>query len=147
MADAPQCGIDLIKQRENCELETYLDDKGVPTIAWGHTANVQMGDACTKEQADAWLAQDVAWAWAAIQAHVTVPLSDNQAGALLSFVYNLGEPKFMASTLLAQLNTGCYACVPGQMMRWDKETRNGVLVVDNGLINRRKAEVALWTAA
>lgn len=146
MADIPQCGHDLLQRVEGCKLVAYPDERGIPTIGFGHTAGVQLGDTCTQEQANAWLAEDCAWAWTAVQAHVVVPLSDNQAGALLSFVYNLGEPAFMKSSLLSQLNTGCYTCVPGQMMKWIWETKkDGSRAISRGLENRRHAESQLWT--
>ena len=141
----PQTGLALIKRLESCKLAAYPDDKGVPTLGYGHTRGVKLGDVCTQAQADAWLAQDCAWAWQAIMQHVTAPLNDNQAGALLSFVFNLGEPHWLTTSALHDLNAGNYAAVPADMMKWNKETRNGVLVVDVGLTNRRVAETRLWS--
>jgi len=43
----------LIKKFEGCKLEAYLCSAGVPTIAFGRTKNVKLGDTCTQEQADA----------------------------------------------------------------------------------------------
>lgn len=72
-------------------------------------------------------------------------LTDNQRFALISFVFNEGETKFLTSTLLRLLNAGDYAAVPTQLLRWNKETVNGVLVANEGLTNRRKAEIKLWS--
>ena len=141
----PACGVALLKRLESCKLEAYLDTNKIPTIGYGHTQGVKIGDTCTQAQADAWLAEDCAWAWLAIQDHVGVPLNANQAGALLSFVYNLGEPQFLESTVLKMLNYGKYSAVPPAMLEWDKEKLgNGVVETVVGLENRREAEIALW---
>jgi lysozyme len=75
---------------------------------------------------------------------VKVKLTDNQRFALISFVFNEGEPKFRTSTLLRLLNEGDYASVPTQLRRWIKETVNGVQRDNAGLLNRREAEIKLW---
>ncbi len=56
---------------------------------------------------------------------VKAKLTDNQRFALISFVFNEGEPKFRTSTLLRLLNEGDYASVPAQLRRWNKETIKG----------------------
>lgn len=144
----PASGVALLKRLENCKLEAYLDINKIPTIGYGHTKGVKLGDTCTQEQADAWLAEDCAWAWEAVQKHVQVPLNDNQAGALLSFVYNLGEPRFETSTVLRMLNFGKYSAVPAAMLEWDKKkAADGSMVISTGLENRRDFEMALWNKA
>ena len=52
-------GKSLIKKFEGCKLEAYLCAAGVPTIAWGRTKDVKMGDTCTQEEADAWLDEEL----------------------------------------------------------------------------------------
>jgi lysozyme len=143
----PLCGIALLKQLENCKLKAYPDEKGIPTIGYGHTEGVRLSDTCTQAQADRWLAYDCAWAWQTIRSRVSVPLTSNQGGALLSFVYNLGAPQFEKSTLLTILNSGNYAGVPGAMKQWIWETKNGMRTISQGLVNRRNAEAALWIGA
>src|SRR5271157_4427775 len=68
-------GLHLTKQFESCRLSAYLDSKGVPTIGWGHTFGVDLGDTCTQVQADEWLRQDVQWATQVVNAKVSVPLT------------------------------------------------------------------------
>ena len=141
----PASGVALLKRLESCKLESYLDINKIPTIGYGLTKGVKLGDVCTQAQADAWLTEDCAWAWLAVQKHVGVPLNDNQAGALLSFVYNLGEPRFETTTALKVLNCGKYSAVPAAMLEWDKKKApDGSMVVSNGLENRRESEIQLW---
>jgi len=143
----PLSGITLLKQVESCKLKAYPDEKGIPTIGYGHTEGVRLSDTCTQEQADRWLAYDCAWAWQTIRSRVNVPLTSNQGAALLSFVFNLGAPQFEKSSLLASLNSGNYQAVPNDMKQWIWETKGGTRQVSQGLVNRRKAEAALWIGA
>ncbi len=133
-------GTALIQSFETCRLEAYLDQRGVPTIGWGHTAGVQLGDTCTQAQADAWFQTDALWAGQAILRTVDVALTQNQFDALVSFTFNVGVGAEAASTLLKVLNAGNYQAAADQFIRWDHV--NGV--VDPGLTRRRQAEQALF---
>ena len=75
-------GIALIKSFEQCRLVAYRPTPNdVPTIGWGHTDGVKMGDTCTQEQADDWLPEDVRAAELAIETTVMCPLDQNQFDA------------------------------------------------------------------
>ena len=52
-------GISLIKKFEGCKLQAYYDAINVPTIAYGRTKGVTIGDTCTQEQADKWLEEEL----------------------------------------------------------------------------------------
>lgn len=134
-------GISLIKEYEGYRSKAYLDTGGVPTIGYGHTRGVQMGQECTPEIAEAWLEADLDEAEKAVSRLVKVPLTDNQYAALVSFTFNLGVARLQSSTLLKKLNAGDYAGAQGQFGRW---------VFDNGkelpgLVKRRAAEAALFS--
>ncbi len=111
-------GVDLIKDREGCRLEAYLDSVGVPTIGVGHTAGVQMGLTITDEEALDLLREDLKWSEAAVNSGVTVPLEQHQFDALVSFVFNVGQGAFSASTLRRMLNQGDYGGAALQFDRW-----------------------------
>lgn len=125
-------------------LKAYQDSAGVWTIGWGHTRDVVAGMTCTEAEAAAWLDTDLDDAEHAVCEFVKVPLNDNQFDALVSFVFNIGTPEFMTSTLLRRLNGGEYDAVPEEMARWNKVTVKGVKKVNAGLVNRRAAESALF---
>ena len=95
----------------------------------------------TQAQAGAWLVADMARAEAFVEAHVKVPLTNNEFSALAEFTYNTGVGNFLGSTLLRLLNRNQYSAVPAQLMRWIK-ARGKVLP---GLVTRREREVALWS--
>lgn len=143
----PLCGVYLLKKVERCELTGYLDSAGVPTDGYGNTFGARAGAKITQAKADADLVHNCAWAWVAVQKHVKVPLTANQGGALLSFVFNVGEPEFVKSELLTELNQGNYVGVPMQLRRFIYITVDGAKQVSAGLVNRRNAEAALWVGA
>lgn len=139
-------GIALIEEFEGLRLEAYPDpgSGGDPwTIGYGHTAGVHPGDTCTKEQADEWLRSDIAFAEAAVDHLVTVPLKQAQFDPLVSFVFNLGQGAFGGSTLLRRLNMGKYEDVPDQFRRWV----NGPNGPMPGLVRRRDAEAKMFAGA
>jgi lysozyme len=71
---------------------------------------------------------------------VAVPLTQNQLDALVIFTYNVGEDAFAHSTMLQLLNAKQYTNAANQFDRWVYDKG----VVSNGLVNRRKAEKALF---
>lgn len=121
---------------------SMLDLSGAPwTCGYGHTGeDVKPGMVASMAQAIAWRTSDLAHAAAVVNAHVTVPINQNQFDALCDFVYNEGEGDFVTSTLLRMLNAGNYADAATQFDRWD--IAGGVVIA--GLERRRNAEKALF---
>jgi lysozyme len=132
--------LSALKVREGCRLQAYLDAGNVWTIGYGHTDGVYDGQVITQDQAELFLVRDSAWVLQCIQDSVKVDLTDNQFGALFSFVYNIGCEAFKTSTLLRLLNVKDYVDVPAQMSRWNKV--DGIL--NQGLVSRRTSEIAQW---
>ena len=133
-------GISLLKKFAGCKLEAYLDAVDVPTIAYGRTKEVQMGDTCTQQQAEDWLEEELVEYEGYVEKAVTVPLEQNQFDALVSWTYNLGPSNLNKSTALKLLNMSEYDGVPAQLKRWNKA---GGKVLD-GLVRRREAEALLF---
>ncbi|MFS2011803.1 lysozyme [Azospirillum sp. CT11-132] len=139
-----QAAVDLVKHFEGLYLNAYLCPAGVPTIGYGHTAGVKMGQTITAEQADAFLASDLTEAAGRVDGLVKVALNDDQRGALSSFVFNLGAGSLQSSTLLKLLNAGDYAGAADQFGRWVYATVAGKPTKLAGLVARRAAEEALF---
>lgn len=133
-------GQDIVKFYEGCRLEAYLCPAGIPTIGYGRTKNVKLGDRCTQQQAEVWLEDDFFKAKTEVRAVVKVPLTQNQLDALASFVFNLGVRKLTQSTLLKKLNAGDYKDAAAEFDKW--VYANGKKL--NGLIKRRAAERKLF---
>jgi len=134
-------GEQFIKQLETCKLSAYLDTGRVWTIGWGHTGpDVRMGTNWTRTKADATFYLDIAFAEQTINKLVISPLTQNEYDALVSFVYNIGNNAFEASTMLKLLNKRLYVEAAAQFARWNKD--NGRVI--QGLVNRRAAEEKLF---
>jgi len=133
-------GKSLIKKFEGCKLEAYLCSAGVPTIAFGRTKNVKIGDTCTQEQADAWLEEELEEYTGYVNDAVKQTLQQNQIDAMVAWTYNLGPTNLGSSTMLKVLNEGKLQEVPQEMRKWVKA--NGKTLP--GLERRRLAESMLF---
>lgn len=135
-----QEGLALIKRWEGLKLEAYLDLGGIWTIGYGHTATARQGMAIDEAEAERLLRQDLAIFEAAVLDAVTVPLTENQFAALVSWTYNVGVAAMGRSSLIKRLNKGEYNAVPAELAKWNKVRGKAV----PGLANRRAAEGGLW---
>lgn len=143
-----QKGLDLITKWEGIVLKQYICPAGKLTIGIGHV--IQIGkesfpEKITKEFALQLLEKDVERFENAIKKHVKVKLNQNQFDALVTFLFNVGEGGIINSGVQKELNAGNYDKVPDKMLEWCKFTENGVLKVNKGLQNRRKAEGQLFS--
>lgn len=147
-------GEKLIKEGEGLVLYAYDDanpskpflkgkPKGELTIGYGHTSaagapKVVPGMKITKAEAEKIFKRDIQKFVDQVNALVTREVTQNQFDALVSFHYNTGA--LGKSTLLKRVNAGQFDQVPAEFMKWVND--NGRMVP--GLVNRRRAEVALW---
>ena len=133
-------GLALIAAHEGLKLKAYLCPAGVPTIGYGHTKGVRMGDTITPDQADKFLREDLADAEKAVNAQ-GLKINQNQYDALVSFTFNVGVGNFGKSTLLKKVkaNTDDPA-IRNEFARWNK----GGGKVLPGLTRRRKDDADLY---
>lgn len=108
----------------------------VPTIGFGTTEGVKMGDRTTPVAALERALRDVQKFEGAIKRCVTVPLHQHEYDAYLSLSYNIGAGAFCGSTLVRHLNAREYERACAQILRWDKF--NGAPLP--GLTRRRQEE-------
>lgn len=74
-----------------------------------------------------------------------MPLTDNQFGALVSWVFNVGCTAATESRLVKKLNAGNQADeVCNELRRWNKVTIDGKKQISNGLVRRREDECKLY---
>lgn len=138
--------IELVKRFEGLRLNPYLCPANVPTIGYGTTVypngkKVSLKDPpITEEKAEEYLLHDLQEFAKGVAELVTVPLNENQFGALVSFSYNVGTNALKNSTLLRRLNSGDYAGAAEQFLRW---VYGGGKVLP-GLVKRREAERSLF---
>ena len=134
----------LIESFEGLRLDAYLPTPNdVPTIGYGHTDGVKLGDVCTQADADEFLSEDLRAFELAVEMCVSVELTQNQYDALVSFVFNVGAGNFKSSTLLRLLNAGNVQGAADQFLVWDRQAG----IVLPGLLKRRTAERALFLTA
>lgn len=128
-------GVNLVKKWEGCRLMAYLDPGGIPTIGYGHTAGVKIGDKITEEKATEFLLQDLKKAEAAVNKYSGYGFNQNEYDALVSFAYNVGS--------INQL------CKNGTRTKYQIAQHIQAYVLCNGkrltgLVNRRKEEYNLF---
>ena len=129
-------GINLIKKFEGCRLTAYKCAAGVPTIGYGHTAGVKMGQAITQEQADRYLKDDL------VKYEKNVGKYDskyrwnqNEFDALVSFAFNIGSIDQLTANGTRDRKT-----IAERILQYNKAAGK----VLEGLTKRRKAEQALF---
>ncbi len=130
-------GLVGIVLREDYRGEAYVPVAGdVPTIGFGTTDGVQLGDTTTPPKALARALIDAQKFEGALRQCVGVPLHQHEYDVYVSFAYNVGADAFCRSTLVKKLNDGDYAGACAELKRWNKA---GGRVLP-GLVARREAE-------
>lgn len=108
----------------------------VPTLGFGTTEGVKLGDTITPPQALVRALQDAQRYEGALRRCVRVPLHQHEYDAYLSLAYNIGPSAFCSSKLVKLLNQEDYLGGCTQILRWDK-FKGATL---RGLTERRRSE-------
>lgn len=133
-------GLLTIAKWEGFSDHAYIPVPGdVPTIGFGSTEGVKMGDTITVSKAIERLYRDTGKAESAIGRCVKVPLAQCEYDAFTSFAFNVGTEAFCSSTLVKKLNAGDYSGACQELKRWVYVDGRRV----QGLVNRREAEYRL----
>lgn len=120
---------------------------GTLTIGYGHTGpDVKIGMTITRAHGERLFEEDLKPMEAEIRKAVRVPLEQHQFDALSSFVFNVGVPQFLSSTLLKKINARAPEHeIQAQFRRWIYSTgAGGKRQVMPGLVRRRNHEAAMW---
>jgi lysozyme len=145
----PPLALDLVKDFEQWRDQVYNDAAGYCTIGYGHLIALQrcevlqlgdFADGITTDEGHALLDNDTLFARLTVEDMVSVPLTEEQYGALSSFIFNVGATRFGRSTLLSVLNEGDYESAASEFGRWRKAGGR----VLRGLVHRRACETALF---
>lgn len=108
----------------------------VPTVGFGTTEGVKMGDTTTPPKALVRALQDVQRYEGAVRQCVTVPLHQYEYDAYVSLAYNIGTGGFCRSTLVSKLNAQDYVGACAEILRWDRFRGKRL----RGLTTRRERE-------
>ena len=137
-------GLDLIKRFEGFNPTIYTCPAGYPTIGYGHLVRDRERDRFTggisREEAEELLKRDVLWAERGVLRLISVPLTDRQFDALVSFTFNLGTGALQRSILRRKVNREEHEVVSTEFMRWVWAGGKRL----PGLLVRRKLEVSLY---
>lgn len=90
----------------------------VPTIGFGATTGVRMGDITTPPKALARLMTDVRLYEGALRRCVTMPLHQHEYDTYVNLAYNIGAGAFCSSTLVRLLNAGQYEQACNAILMW-----------------------------
>ena len=120
--------------------KAYIPVAGdVPTIGFGTTEGVKMGDSIDPVRAVNRAHRDVVEFEGAVKQCVKVPLYQYEYDAYVKLTYNIGANAFCKSTLVRKLNAGDYAGACQEILRWDRFKGKPL----RGLTNRRQEEYKL----
>ena len=108
----------------------------LPTVCYGETEGVRIGDTYTKAQCLDMLENKLPRYIKSVAKCITAPISPETLAAFGSFTYNVGEAGACRSTAIRLYNAGDGVGACNALMAWN---RAGGKVVP-GLTNRRNAE-------
>jgi len=125
-------------------LVAYRDSGNVLTIGWGHTGpDVFEGQTISEAQAETLFQKDVrlkAENW--VDRFITVPITQKQRDALISFTYNAGSGSLQNSDIRTLINKDDHV---GAVARWKSQNiKNRLGVQQAGLVVRREEESELY---
>ena len=133
-------GKQLIKEFEGLRLKAYRCPAGVPTIGWGHTKGVRMGQQITETQAEDLLVEDIA----PIERHLNglkINFRQEQFDALVSWIFNLGLGNFKSSTMYKRILANAQdEDITDSLIKWTYSGKQQL----PGLMKRRVAEANLF---
>lgn len=147
-AKATEIAAALCRHFEGFYSAPYLCPAGVPTIGYGAThyadgRRVKMTDpAISREAAERLLTIQIERTYLPSVLRLCPGLvneSPERLAAIIDFTFNLGAGNLAASTLRRRINSGDWADVPAQLLRWNKA--GGVVL--RGLTLRRQADAKL----
>lgn len=146
-ASAVTIATQFLHEKEGDRLNAYADAGGIYTACMGVTKGVKAGDRYTPDQCAKMDAQAVQEAADVVQRIVTVPMSEPERAAVISFcAYNIGPGKCASSTFLRKLNAGDRAGACSEIQRWIHDGGKDCRIRNNGCygqVIRRQQETEL----
>lgn len=140
---AAAIALPLVASAEGLRTYAYRDPVGIPTICFGETKGVHMGDRATADQCKAMLAERLDGFEAEVRACLKgADLPPASVAAFTSFAYNVGTAKFCASSMARKARAGDLAGACDELPKWNRA--GGVPLP--GLSKRRADERALCRA-
>lgn len=147
-----------MRKQPDGSCKSYQCPAGKWTCGWGCTEGVGPLTHWSAEEATEALAVEMRKHEQAVEKLVTVPLTQGQFDALVSFSYNVGAGALAKSAILKHLNAGDYARAASHFGDYKKarvqgatakfyKVADGTLITLPGLVTRRAAEAQLFLEA
>lgn len=134
-------GISLLVQFEGFRSQAYIPVPGdVPTIGFGFTKGVKMGDTMTLYDAKERLKIELRTYEQGVLEACTLAPNQNEFDALVCFAFNVGVSALKKSTVIKRHNEGDKQAAARAFGLWNKSGGK----VYAGLTRRRAAESALY---
>jgi lysozyme len=131
-------GVTCVAGFEGLRTYAYRDPVNIPTICYGETLGVKMGDRKTEYECKTMLTSRLEQFNRGVDKCIRAPMSESRRAAMVSFSYNVGTGAFCKSTLARRLNArDPLAC--DELLKWDKAGGRAL----PGLTRRRIAERTL----
>ncbi len=121
---------------EGLRTKAYLDPVGIPTICYGETENVSLGQEKTVQECSDMLSARLGYFALNVDKMVTVDAPPEQLAAYSSFAYNIGLGAFKKSSVLRLANEGKRRESCDFLLKYVYAGGK----IYSGLVKRRKAE-------
>ncbi len=129
--------IACIAPAEGLRQVAYRDPVGIPTICFGETKGVRLGDRKTTDECKDMLAERVERDFIpGVEACITKPMPEKRKAAFVSFAYNVGVDAFCKSSIARKYNAGDVVGACDALLLYVKA--KGVTLP--GLVKRREEE-------
>lgn len=132
--------MEFTRPMEGLRTIAYRDSGGKPTICYGHTEGVTMGDEKTPEECERMLREELTTYVHYVDAQTHQYLPDEMRVAFADFTFNVGKRAFLNSSLLKYIRMGYYRNACDELPKWVWYRRDGKPYKAQGLIERRAAE-------
>ena len=140
--------LSLIKQFEGFKYLAYICPAGMDTIGYGHVLSdaekSKYKNGISEKEAVDLLIEDCEEAFDQIAKVVKVNLNQNQMGALISLVFNIGIGTFSKSRGLDYINKKDFINAKRELFDSEIGFVKVNKVILPGLVKRRLAELKLW---
>lgn len=127
--------IALIGAFEGLRLYAYRDPVGIPTICYGETYGVRMGDRASREECTEMLRNSIILTHQRIAPCFTREVPAGLLVASVDLAYNAGPRAFCSSTMLRKANAGDFTGACNELPKWVKAGGQTL----PGLVKRREA--------
>lgn len=131
------CASSFVMREEGLRTSAYLDSVGVPTICYGETENVKLGDKKSPEECSELFSAKLGFYAYSVQTMIDRPLPPETLAAFTSWAYNVGLNAARKSTLIKKARTGDITGACAELPRWKYAGGKAIL------LNRREREKEL----